>query len=165
MNIYKTLLLRRVMLRYIWPFILSVLSQKLKRKTFHHSRIIFPSKLFKKSVSCSFPLFTYLVNSHPLFFHPPPIDTPFVSIFPLSATCRSLHDSALWLMAPHSDDWSPTPVLITAASFPIESSGNGTRGSLCNNMQQDREQHKNSPLVGLPMSEIFISDRRQESRE
>lgn len=82
-----------------------------------------------------------------------------------NSSCRSLCDSALWLMAPSSDDWLPMPVLITPASFAIESSGNGTCGSLCDNMQQDRERHKNSPLVGLPMSEIFISDRRQESRE
>lgn len=159
------------MLGYIWPFIMPVTLPKTQKKPhfaiwelFFHDG--YSSDLYPDGAPT---LLSWLIPTH-FSFHPPPLVNPAsrvytTPVYSYNSSCRSLRDSALWLMAPSSDDWLPTPVLITPASFAIESSGNGTCGSLCNNMQQDREWHKNSPLVGLPMSEIFISDRRQESRE
>lgn len=154
---------------YIWPFILSVALPKTQREDTSPHEDYFSIKVLQETCILAVPSL-YVLNSHLLFLPPssscyPASRAYLSSVCNCNWSCRSLCDSARWLMASRSDDWSPTPVLITPASFPLESSGNGTHGLLCNNMQQDREQQKNSPLVGLPMSEIFISDRRQESRE
>lgn len=59
----------------------------------------------------------------------------------------------------------PYQLLTTQGSFALEPPGIDMRGLPYSMQQQDRGEAGNSPLVGLPMSEIFISDRRQESRE
>lgn len=59
----------------------------------------------------------------------------------------------------------PYQLLTTQGSFALEPSGLDKWGLPYSMQQQDRGEAGNSPLVGLPMSEIFISDRRQESRE
>lgn len=167
-RITKTYFPRWVMLGYIWPFIKPVTLSKTPKEDISRYENDFSIIAIPVIWWCS--CFAFLVHSHPLFLPPSsschPASRAYASpVYSSNSSRRSLRDSALWWMAPSSDDGLPTPVLITPASFAVESSGNGTCGSLCNNMQQDRERHKNSPLVGLPMSEIFISDRRQESRE
>lgn len=59
----------------------------------------------------------------------------------------------------------PYQLLTTQGSFALEPYGIDKQGLPYSMQQQDRGEAGNSPLVGLPMSEIFISDRRQESRE
>lgn len=168
-NITKTDFPLWVMLGHTGIFIMLVKPPKLKLRLFTVWEIFFHpscySDLYPDAVVI---LLSSLIPTHfssPLLLLLPCFSCLYFPCLQLQQLMQKLAWLTLWLMAPSSDDWLPTPVLITPASFAIESSGNGTCGSLCNNMQQDREQHKNSPLVGLPMSEIFISDRRQESRE
>lgn len=73
---------------------------------------------------------------------------------------RVLYDP--WLIASSFDDWLSTSVLITMASFAIESSGNGTCCSPYNSRQQDKERHKILLwLAYLCLKSLFLTEDRK----